>query len=379
MKIAFLSVFYPYRGGISQFNACLYRALERNHVVKAFNFKRQYPNFIFPGKSQYVAANDTADKIPSERLLDSINPFSYLRTAREIEKYNPDLLLIQHWTPIFAPAFGYIARYFKKRGKPVLSLVANVKPHEKIPFEMIISKFFLNQNNGFILLADAVKNDLLDLMPNAKYFVHPHPNYTHFGEKIEKATARDFLGLPHDKKLLLFFGFIRKYKGFDVLIEALALLPSDYHLLAAGECYGSFEPYDKLISQYDLEQRVHYFGDYLPDDKIAPYFSASDVCILPYRSATQSGITGIAYHFGLPVISTDVGGLKEVIEPFRTGIVIEKAEPHLLASAIEDYFSGTIADEFRSNVGKFSEKYTWLSLADVIIEFAGNFIEKTKK
>ncbi len=370
MRIAFLSVFYPYRGGIAQFNAALYRALEKKHEVKAFTFTRQYPGLLFPGKTQYVSKSDKADQIPAERVLDSINPLSYISATNKIKDYKPDLLLIQNWMPFFGPSLGHVANRIRRSGIPVISLMANVKPHEPNFLDNILSDIFLKQNDGFVLLAEAVKNDLLDLQPNAKYLIHPHPNYEHFGKAIEKSVARKTLNIPSGKKVILFFGLIRKYKGLDILIKAMKNLGDDYYLLVAGECYGKFDEYQNLIDENLEKDNFGLHLRYLDDDEVFTYFSAADVCVLPYRTATQSGIVGISYNFGVPVISTDVGGLREVIEPFGAGVVVDRPEEKLLREAILEYFGGGKIDEYRNNVNKFSERYTWDSLADGIIEFA---------
>ncbi len=370
MKIAFLSVFYPYRGGIAQFNAAVYRALGKiqNVEIKAFNFSRLYPKLLFPGKDQYVTANDTAFHMPSERILDGMNPFNWNSAANKIIDFKPDFLLTDFWLPFFSPSLGKVAKKLRKNNTPVISILSNVVPHEKRMFDIALTKYFLKNNDGFIILTESVKNDLLKLKPDAKYLVHPHPNYEHFGEPLSKEEARKFLNLPLNKKVILFFGLIRYYKGLDLLLEAMGKLNNDYYLLIAGEVYGKPDLYDEIIGKNNLSDKVKFVNKYLSDDEVAPYFSAADVCVLPYRSATQSGIIGVSYHFGLPVISTDVGGLKEVIEPFRTGIVLDKADIDLLKVSLENYFVNNLAVDFKRNIASFSERYNWDTLANCIID-----------
>ncbi len=375
MKIAFLSVFYPYRGGIAQFNAQLYKALVRKHNVTAYNFIRLYPKLIFPGKSQFVSPDDDAERIETIRILDAINPITYNRTILKILDEKPDFLLIQYWNPIVAPCLGYIAGKIKSKNIITLSIIANIKSHESIPFDQLVTKWYINRNDGIIILAEASKKELLKLKPDVKYIIHPHPNYSHFGARMNKIEARNMLGIPIEKKVLLYFGFIRHYKGLDILLEAFSGLSDDYYLIIAGECYGSFDKYQKIIDSKNLRRRIFLQLEYLKDSQISPYFSSADVCVLPYRSATQSGIVGIAYHFGLPVIATDVGGLREVIEPFDTGIIVEKPESNLLKNAIVSFFQQNLADRFIVNVNKFAERYNWDTLAEEII----NFAEKLKK
>jgi len=368
MKIAFLSAFYPYRGGIAQFNGALFRALEKKYEIKAYTFTRQYPEFLFPGATQFIEENDDADKIPSKRILDSINPFSYRKTVNEIIKYQPDLVLTDIWMPFFAPSLGYIAGRLKKKNIITLGILSNVKPHESKPGDSILMKYYLKRHHAFIVLAEAVKNDLLALKPDAVYIKHPHPNYEHFGKKILREDAKKAFNIDKDKKVILFFGLIRKYKGLDILLEAMQGMSDEYNLLIAGEVYGSEEYYLELIKKYKLEKKTLFINKYLSDNEVAPLFSAADVCVLPYRTATQSGIVGIAYHFGVPVISTDVGGLKEMIEPFNTGIVLPEAVPTLLNNAILRFFNENLGTLFEENIYKFKEKYSWDSLGEEIIK-----------
>ncbi|MGB9702783.1 MAG: glycosyltransferase [Candidatus Kapaibacteriota bacterium] len=379
MRIAFLSTFYPFRGGIAQFNANVYRALENENdfdtlksksnkekKIQAFNFTRLYPSLFFPGKTQFVEENDSADKIPSERILDSINPLSYYQTAKAIKAFSPDLLLLDYWHPFFAPSLGMVAKLLKRDKVTVISIMSNVIPHEHKPGDEILTKYFLKHNDAFIVLAESVKNDLISLKNDAKYRIHPHPVYEHFGMKLQKSEARKKLQLSNDKKIVLFFGLIRHYKGLDILIEAFSQLPNDYHLLIVGEIYGDEKEYKELIEKYNLQQKVTLINKYVPDNEVSPYFSAADVCVLPYRSATQSGVIGVAYHFNLPVITTNVGGLKEVIEPFQTGMIIEKAEVNLIKEGILKFFHSNLSEFYSSNIEKFKLQYNWKSFVNEI-------------
>ncbi len=363
MKIAYLSTFYPYRGGIAQFNAALYRAFEKNHDVRAYTFLRQYPEIIFPGKSQMVGQGDTADPIPSIKVLDSVNPVGYYRASRKIRGFAPDLLVSKFWMPFFAPSLGYVAKSLEASGTVNISILDNVIPHEKRPGDIKLTKYYLNHNHGFIVMSETVKNDLLSLKPAAAFESHPHPLYDHFGEKPDKLSARERLGIGIDKNVLLFFGFIRDYKGLDILLEAMARLGEHYVLVIAGESYGSFDKYDEIIKKNKLGDRVVRHVRYISDGEVPDYFSAADVCVLPYKSATQSGIVGIAYHFGLPIIATDTGSLREMIEPYGTGIMVKEADPAQLKDAIEMYFSGHNEEAMASNIMAYKDKYNWESLA----------------
>ena len=369
MKIALLSAFYPYRGGIAQFGAMLYRSLEQNHEVTAFTFKRQYPGMLFPGTSQMVTEEDKADPIPAMRVLDSIQPFSFGKTAREIRKTEPDILISQYWMTFFGPSFGAV---HKKLGKNVkrISILHNVIPHEKRFFDGPANRYFLKQNEAFVVLSDVVLKDLLSIRPDAKYLRIDHPVYSHFGARIPREDALKKLGLSPDNKYLLFFGFIREYKGLDILLESLNVLDSDIQVIVAGETYGSFENYQKLIDAHNLGNRVHLFNQYISDDEVAVYFSASDVCMLPYRSATQSGITAIAHHFEVPIIATDVGGLKEKVKDGENGLIVEKPEAKLISNAIKSYFEEDLTEKFRASIREDNARNTWENFAEKIVEFA---------
>jgi len=371
MRIAYLSTFYPFRGGIAQFNASLYREFEKNHDIKAYTFKRQYPGFLFPGQSQFVTENDKPDVIDSERVLDTINPLTYISAPSLISKFEPDLLLMKFWMPFFAPSLGWTARTLKKKGVKIISILDNVIPHERRTGDMALIKFFLNQNHAFIVMSDAVKNDLLRIKPYALFTQHPHPLYDHFGEKKEKSEARRLLNLPEDKKILLFFGFIRGYKGLDLLLESMSKLPEDYLLVVAGEVYGKFDEYDEQIKKLGIESKVKKFVRYINDDEVPLFFSAADVCAQPYKSATQSGIAGISYHFDLPMIATNVGGLKEMVEPYGTGIIVDRPDVDLLVNAIEEYFKNNKSDDLKKNIKVFKEICSWKNLAKAIEELYG--------
>lgn len=369
MKIAFLSPFYPFRGGIAQFSDSLYLALAGNNEVKAFTFTRQYPGMLFPGKTQFVDSDDQNRNIPVTRVLDSINPLSYYKTAKEIIRFNPDFVLISYWMPFFAPAFGKIAGLLKSKGIKVIGIMHNVIAHEKRVGDESLTKYFFNKCDGFILLNKSSEKDLLRLKPDAKYIIHSHPLYDHYGAKILQSEARHKLGIPDDKKVILFFGFIRDYKGLDLLIESLKDLNDDYLLLIAGEVYGNFKKFDELIDKSGVRNKINLQVRYIPETEIPVFFSASDVCVLPYRTATQSGIVGIAYHFDLPVIVTNVGGLAEMVEENKTGLIINNPNSLLISKALQKYFSEDLKDKFAPNIIAYKSQHSWNRLADEIISF----------
>ena len=369
MKIAILSCFYPYRGGISQFNACLYGELSRHHDVKAFNFSRQYPEFLFPGKTQYVTEDDEAVPVESESLLDTANPFSYIRTYRAIRDWKPDVLIVRYWMSYFGPSLGYITRKMKKHCK-VVSILDNVVPHEPRFFDTPLTRYFLKGSSGCVTLCDAVSEDLLRISPEARYTVIQHPLYSHFGAKKDRANAERKLGLKPGKRNILFFGLIRKYKGLDILLEAFGMLSDEYQLIIAGEPYGSFEPYRKIIDSLPGKERIVKELKYIKDSEVSDYFSAADLAVLPYRSATQSGISSVSYHFEVPMIVTDVGGLRETIGDRGTGLVASDGTPQTISKEIERYFADPrIAQECIRNIRMEKERLSWSGFAEKLTEF----------
>jgi glycosyltransferase involved in cell wall biosynthesis len=371
MKIAILSPFYPYRGGIAQFSANLYEQLSTEHDVLPFNFTRQYPDFLFPGKTQYVSLNDNATKVDSIRILDSAWPGSYIKTANRIKKERPDLLIIRYWMSYFGPSLGYVARNMAKKTR-VVAIMDNVTPHEQRFFDRPFTKYFMSGVDGFVTMCEDVRRDLLNYDPQARNVVIPHPLYTHFGQKMNRIEACHKLGLDPNKKTLLFFGLIRDYKGLDILIEAFDKLDNgeNYQLLIAGEPYGSFDPYAQKIANCRFRDNIHCFTNYIDDSDVPLYFSAADVCVLPYRSATQSGIASVAYHFEIPMITTDVGGLKETVADTGTGIVVPKADPSIVANGIKEFFNNYNQEFYIENFAVLKRRLSWKTFADKLLDFA---------
>lgn len=369
MRIAILSCFYPYRGGISQFNACLYNELGRNHLVKAFNFKRQYPEFLFPGKTQFVTDDDEAVPVESESLLDTANPFSYISTYRAIREWKPDVLIVRYWMSYFGPSLGYITRRMKRHCK-VISILDNVVPHEQRFFDTPLTSYFLKGSTGCVTLCDAVSKDLLKIRPDARYTVIQHPLYSHFGEKLAREDAERKLGMKSGMKNLLFFGLIREYKGLDILLKAFGELPNDYQLIIAGEPYGSFDKYARIIESLAGKDRIFMNLKYIKDSEVKDYFSAADLAVLPYRSATQSGISSVAYHFEIPMIVTDTGGLKETIGDRGTGIVADECTPECIRKEILRYFSDPrIKESCIESIRSEKERLSWKTFAEKLEDF----------
>ena len=307
----------------------------------------------------------------STSLLDTANPFTYIKTYRAIREWKPDVLIVRYWMSYFAPSLGYITRKMKKHCK-VISILDNVIPHEQRFFDTPLTRYFLKGSTGCVTLCEAVSEDLLKMKPDARYTVIQHPLYSHFGQKKPREDAERKLGLKSGKKNILFFGLIRKYKGLDILLEAFEKLPDDYQLIIAGEPYGSFEPYQKIIDRLPGKERIVKVLKYIKDSEVSDYFSAADLAVLPYRSATQSGISSVSYHFEVPMIVTDVGGLKETIGDRGTGLVSEHGTPEAIASEIERYFADPqIAEDCIMNIRSEKERLSWSGFADRLIGFIG--------
>jgi glycosyltransferase involved in cell wall biosynthesis len=376
LRIAFLSCFYPFRGGISQFNASLYLELGKSHTVKAFNFKRQYPEFLFPGKTQYVTKDDDAVPIESQALLDTANPFTYGSTYRAIKAWKPDLVVISYWMSYFAPSLGYIARKLRKRCK-VVAIMHNVVPHEPKFFDTPLTKYFLSGCSGAVTLCDEVAEDLRRIAPAKPDVTLFHPIYEHFGERLPREEAENALGLEHGKKNLLFFGLIRAYKGLDILLEAFGKLDESYQLIVAGEPYGSFEKYQRIIDASPAKDRIKLFTRYIKDSEVKTYFSAADLAVLPYRSATQSGISAIAYHFEVPMVVTDVGGLRQSIGDCGTGFVAPRADVDSILKEIRGYFADANTKALCVNaIRAEKERLSWKSFSKSLIEFTDNLYKR---
>lgn len=375
MKIAMLSTFYPYRGGIAQFNARLYHELSQNHDVVAFTFTRQYPSLLFPGKTQYVENEGDAEKVAAIRSLDSLNPCTYWKTAKAIREWAPDFLLLRYWHPFFAPCLGAVARLVKPTTK-VVSLVDNAVPHEDKAIYRPFTRFFLAQSQGLIAMSSIVKKDLQVLAPQTPCLLKQHPLYNHFGEKKERDVVLQQYNLATTKKTILFFGFIRDYKGLDILIEAFAKLDDSYQLLIAGESYTDISKYEKLIAANPNKERILLLNRYIADEEVAGLFSCADVCVQPYRSATQSGITAVAYHFGVPMIVTNVGGLKEDIRHEKTGLIVEELSPLAISEAIKYYFTTHKKEALQEGIQQLKKELSWEVFCNELIEFVSKIKRK---
>lgn len=372
MRITIVGTAYPLRGGIAHYNALLYTELSKKHDVDIVSFRRQYPSLLFPGSTQMESGGEMF-RVPSRALVDSINPFNWVSVGRSIRDAAPGLIIFKYWLPFFGPCFGTIARIAKRGTRTKVALICdNVIPHEKRIGDAAFTRYTFRAADYFIVQSDAVERDLLKFWPKAAYRKVPHPIYSMFGTSVEKHQARAALGITTDR-VLLFFGYIRRYKGLGVMIEAIAKTdPSlDVHLMVVGEFYDDEERYRKQVAELKLEGRVRFNADYLPNDQVALHFSAADAVVLPYSSATQSGIAQIAYNFDKPVIATAVGGLQEVVLDNITGFIVPPRDAKALAKAIERFYCEGREAEFSARVRQEKQKYSWENLARALEDLAG--------
>lgn len=368
MKIVIISAAFPLRGGIAHSAGLLYKELKKSNEVHVITFSRQYPKIFFPGTSQ-TEVEDSENKIPAEVILDSINPFNWMKVSNRIINLKPELVIFKHWLPFFAPCYGFIAGRLKKKGIKLLAVCHNIIPHEKRPADILLSKYFLKKIDYFVLLSQQVKSDLESIITGVKSKVLPLPIFSVFGEKTSKEEARKQLNLDYDK-VILFFGFIRDYKGLDTLIEALVYVKRkiDITLIVAGEFYSDEKQYLTLIEKHGLQNSIVLKKDFIPTSDVKYYFSAADAVVLPYKSATQSGIVQVAVNFEKPVIATDVGGLIEVIDDGKSGFVVQKENPIEFANAILRFYEENKEVEFSANMKKLKDKYSWQNFVKGIFE-----------
>lgn len=361
----------PYRGGIAHFGVGMARALrERGHRVSAVSFARQYPEWLFPGRTQFEPSPIPPDTPDAPRLLDSVNPASWLKTARLVRRMAPDAVVFQHWMPFFGPAYGTVAR---RLGPPPLrprriALVHNALPHERRPGDVALTRYFLSAMDGALVLSDAVRRDVERLAPRLPIREAVHPVYDQYGAAEDRLAARAALGLPPDAPVLLFFGFVRRYKGLDVLLEALPRLREalpDVRLVVAGECYDDEAAYRAQSDRLGVTEAVTFALHYHDDAAVRRAFGAADVVVQPYRTATQSGVAQTAFGFGVPVVTTDVGGLAEAVG--EGGLVVQPESPDALADALRRFFTEDgVAESLRSGAAAQGSRSEWGALAKTL-------------
>lgn len=367
LHIVILGPAHPFRGGgITTFNERLARGLqEAGHTVEILNFTVQYPGFLFPGKSQTTEEPAPAD-LKIEQRLNSMNPLNWWRTGEYLRKKKPDLILVRFWLPFMGPAFGTVLRRVRKnRHTKIIALTDNVIPHESRPGDKLFTSYFLPVADAFITMSKKVQADLLQFTSRKPVLLLPHPLYDNFGEAVSKEAARRVLGIEKDKKLILFFGFIRTYKGLDLLLKAMPKIKTEnIQLLVAGEFYDDPQPYHQLIKEQGIESKVQLMGDFIPSDQVRNYFCAADLVVQPYRNATQSGVTPLAYHFEKPMVVTNVGGLPDYVEDGKTGL-IAIPEPASLATQVDRFFE-LGADHFIEPIREKKKELSWISFVNQV-------------
>lgn len=371
MKIVILGPANPYRGGIAALNERLAVELKKEgHEVIIFNFKLQYPGFLFPGKTQYT--DDPAPKaLKIVRKVNSVNPLNWVQAGLELKGLSPDLIIVRYWLPFMGPALGTICRLARRnKHTKVICIADNIIPHEKRPGDRLFTNYFVKGVDGFIAMSKEVYRDIdIFVRKPVKRFA-AHPVYDHYGEIIPRQEALHKLNLSPDYRYLLFFGFIREYKGLDLLLEAM----NDYRirekpvkLIIAGEYYGNQEYYNDLINRLDLQDQLVLHTDYIPSDEINNYFCAADLIVQPYKSATQSGVTQIGYHFDKAMLVTDVGGLSEIIADRKSGYVV-RPEGSAIADAIVDFYESEREEDFVRETKLLKQNFSWSNLTTKIFE-----------
>ncbi len=359
MRITIIGPAYPFRGGIADTNEAMCRSfMDAGHVVNIVSFSMQYPGFLFPGKTQ-MSEDPDPEGLEISLWIHSLNPLNWIKTAAKINKLEPDLVIFRHWIPFMAPAFGTIARFLDKKIK-IFTLVDNLYPHEKRPLDRLLTNYLIRKNDGFIVFSNTVKQQLESLGFGNVLFT-PHPLVGKPGETVSKAEACDFLGLDSRQNYVLFFGLVRKYKGLDLLLRSFAdnsLKGKDIRLIVAGEFYDDPGIYHSLIKEHKLGGRVVLINKFIPASEIRYYFAAASLVAQTYHTATQSGITQVAYNYNMPMLVTNVGGLSEYVPDGRVGYIVEKDEGQI-AAAIADFFDNNRYREFSEGVKREKMKYSW--------------------
>ncbi|MBS1755208.1 MAG: glycosyltransferase [Ferruginibacter sp.] len=376
-KIIIIGSAHPLRGGgIATFNERLARQFTNEGFnTKIYSFTLQYPGFLFPGKSQFTD-EPAPHGLNIISRINSINPFNWIKVGREIKKLKPDIVVVRYWIPFMGPCLGSILRIIKKnKHSKIICIADNVIPHEKRLGDKIFTRYFIKPVDAFIIMSKQVMNDLRSFTTTKKAILLPHPLYDNFGDKISKEEARKNLGLKSDDAIILFFGFIRKYKGLDILLDAMQILSNhqqtkNIKLLIAGEFYDDNKPYIEQIKKTGIIDNLILHTNFIKDSDVKKYLCAADVVIQPYRNATQSGVTPLAYHFEVPMIVTNVGGLPAMVPHDKAGLV---AEPNAISIAekITEYFKKG-ENYFLPQLIEEKKKLSWAMMTASILELANN-------
>jgi len=361
LKIVIIGTAYPYRGGIASFNERMARELvSMGHDVVIYTFTLQYPSFLFPGKTQY--SNDPKpENLKIIPLINSVNPLNWIKAGIKIRKENPDIIISKFWIPFMGPSLGTIIRLAKKKHTKTISVLDNIIPHEKRVGDFILAKYYVNTIDKFIAMSSSVKVDMKKFTKSKPVILIPHPVYDNYGDILDKKTARKYLKIEENGKYVMFFGFIRDYKGLDLLLKAMdnrKIKRLKIKCIIAGEYYGNKEKYEKLIEKLNIGDRLILKTDFIPNEEVKYYFSAADLIVQPYKTATQSGISQLAFHFEKPMVVTNVGGLPEIVDNGKSGYVVDP-DPNSISDAIIDFFETGNENIFIEKVKQKKKEFSW--------------------
>ena len=373
-QITIIGPAYPLRGGLSSYNELLALKLQnQGHQVKIITFSLQYPNFLFPGKTQ-LSNSLPPDNLDIEVCLNSINPINWILLGRKIKNEKPDLVIFRFWMPFMGPSLGTLGRMIRGNNHTkIVAITDNIIPHEKRVGDRLLTSYFLKSCDAFLTMSKSVLNDLQSFHIAKPAIFNPHPMYENFGEQVDPVQAKKKLGLDVEKNYVLFFGFIRKYKGLDTLLKAFSdqrLKEKNLQLIIAGEYYDSTQAYEHLIDDLELRNHVILANHYIEDSDVSLYFSAADLVAQTYKTATQSGVTQIAYYYNRPMLVTDVGGLSELVPHQKVGYVTSQ-DTQEISDCIFDFYEHKRAPEFSKNIASERNKFTWESLIDNLFNVSG--------
>lgn len=360
--IGIIGPYPPYRGGIAQFTERFHKALEAaGGRVCPLSFRRLYPSLLFPGSSQEF--EESSPHVDAPRVLDSMGPWTWRKGANLLQSQGIERAVFMHWMPFFAPVYASVASRLSKQGIACSAIVHNALPHEGQPFAGPLTRRFMRHCDHIVALSETVRRDLMamgiDQGPGLELDVRPHPTYDQFGEGVDRLKAREMLGLPAEATILLFFGLVRHYKGVDILLDAMTRTQGSPHLVVAGEWYEDRKAADALIQEENLADRVRFDDHYIPDEKVALYFSAADAVVQPYRTATQSGVVQTAFHFGRPVIVTGVGGLPEVATHEKDALVVAPEDADALAAAMDRIQDRQLLERLTAGAHASRNRFSW--------------------
>lgn len=376
MNVVILGTAYPFRGGLATFNERLARQLQaEGHTVEVITFTLQYPSFLFPGKTQYSTEKAPADLRISQQVH-SCNPFNWIKVGHRIRNMQPDMLITCYWMAFFAPCYGMIQRIVQRNGKTrCIALVHNMIPHEPSILDKLFAPFFVRHTDGFVALSESVVQDINcfdhGTKPKTSY---PHPIYDHYGDPMSKEEACQALHLKPENQYMLFFGLVRAYKGLDLLLDAFGKVKDqlpNLQLIIAGEFYEDEDKYRTQIANNQLTDRVILKNEFIADADLCKYFGAADLIVQPYKSATQSGVTQVAFHFEKPMLVTNVGGLGEIVHDHKMGYAVEP-NAEAIAQALTDYYTHNRQPDYTTYLIKEKDKYSWSRLAESFVTIYNN-------